>query len=197
MSTLERSPKRQRGSGSFSPASPPYHLTKAGEPQIKKSDPHPQTPQSPSRMSSTYHVSPQQTFPTPPSTAGLSSQMPNSSMRASVEPSQQATNTSQNTPMSLIREGDGDTQMHDSVMTNAKEDAVMADTDTDHRRSDHERQGQAGESDSSSLAAKAGPLQLLCQTRKARLTHPMPECIMLTRALHQRIHAPPPTPAAT
>lgn len=169
MSVSERSPKRQRGEGSFSPASPPYHLTKQ-DVQTKPFVSHPQTPPSPSHMSSaTYHGSPQyhQAFPTPPSTAGLSNHMPNSSLRGSVEPAGNPQNTSQNTPVSIVRDGDMDVHMQHGTDASAREDTVMIDAH-DYRRSDHEREGeQEGGTGSQSSARRSEPLQLLLQMRKA------------------------------
>lgn len=151
MSTSERPAKRQ--CGSFSPASPQYRFTKTeGTATVSQ---HPQTPQSPVRMSSTYHGSPsdkQQTFPTPPSTAGYNM---TSSISGASDSSAQVTTPAQHTPASLNK--DGDSHMQDAGMDQG--DTEMSDA-PDHRRSDHERQPSA------SREKKPRAFQLLCQTRK-------------------------------
>ncbi|GAB7350834.1 hypothetical protein MBLNU459_g1366t1 [Dothideomycetes sp. NU459] len=151
MFTSERPAKRQ--CGSLSPASPQYHFTRPE--RTAPSPRNPQTPQSPVRMSSANHGSPsdkQQTFPTPPSTAGYHSNM-TSSISGASDMSAQATTPTQNTPASLNR--DGDLHMQDSVMDQGDTDMTDA---PDHRRSDHERQT------SMPRESKPHALQLLCQT---------------------------------
>jgi len=156
MSIEERPAKRQRSS--LSPASPPYHLSKSDS-QARRTSLPPHTPPSPSRMYS-GHASPKpfaQTFPTPPHTAGLSSQSVTAPMTAP-ETSQSTAITSQDTPISLSmsRDGDRDTQMTEV------EDTQMIDA-ADHRRTDHERHSRLGDS---GIQGLLGPLPLLCQTRK-------------------------------
>lgn len=155
MSTSERPAKRQ--CGSLSPASPPYHLAKAeGTATVSH---NPQTPQSPLRMSSTYHGSPsdkQQTFPTPPSTAGFNM---TSSVSAASDTNAQVTSPAQHTPVSLNK--DGDSHMQNAGIEQG--DADMTDA-PDHRRSDHERQTSVQSGN------KPRALQLLCQTRKIFLS---------------------------
>ena len=150
MSESERSPKRQRTS--LSPASPPYHLTKQ-EPRPKPFVQHPQTPQSPSRMSA-GHGSPtsfSQTIPTPPQTAGLASQ----SSTITAEP-HQSVNVAQKSPVSMPSGSADDIQMTTG-------DDVRTSEVADHRHTDHDRTAREIQDLADSLKRQ---IPLLCQMCK-------------------------------
>jgi len=147
MSTNDNLVERRRLS--LSPASPPYHLTK--QEVTKPSVRHPQTPQSPTRMS-TGHASPTnipQSFSTSPQTTVNNSFAASSSI-GGAEAGQIPGLTSQGTPMSMTMSRDGERE----GQATAQVDTEMKDAD-DHRRTDHERNH------------KMDHMPLLCQTCKA------------------------------
>ncbi|OCK86395.1 Rox3-domain-containing protein, partial [Lepidopterella palustris CBS 459.81] len=142
--------KRQRLAGSFSPASPPYHLAKASE-QRKPPVVHPNTPTSPPYMSSTSQANGYSAFS---GTAQSSEMTPPSSVVMSQQFSQQPGTTANHafpTPASstagtvsfALKDSDGDAQMMDEstedVAKTGDDGAAMSGTD-EHRRSDHDRQ---------------------------------------------------------
>ncbi|KAF2842145.1 Rox3-domain-containing protein [Patellaria atrata CBS 101060] len=142
------SSKRQRLSGSFSPASPPYHLAKQND--DTKTIVQPNTPTSPPYMSSINHsnasqssnTATQRSDYTPPSSAVLSSQTPQHPMITTTNtlptPASSTTgglssmnkDSDGDAPMIDDHNGDSQLQIHDIAMTGMEE----------HRRTDHERQ---------------------------------------------------------
>jgi len=144
MNSPECSPKRQRTS--HSPESSLHQRT--AKPESDSTADHLHTPQSPSRMSSSHgeKASLSHTTPTtPPLSAGLSSNMPNTMISGG----EGGVSASQDTPMSMSMSRDGDRETH-----SVQGDVNMSEG-SDHRRTDHERQ------------SKTGSLHLLCQTGKA------------------------------
>lgn len=141
MSSDERSPKRQRGS--YSPASPTYQIsgletTPFVNPFVNQT---PQTPPPSVRMSPSWDTQqlPSQaahtTFPTPPSTAGLLSQMRESFGSTDAE---NMNIPAHHTPAQETEhkvDSDGDIQMEQTGNTELGHTAA----DIEHRRSDHDR----------------------------------------------------------
>lgn len=141
-----------------SPSSPPGRLSKLDS-ESEALARQPYTPHSPSRMSLTGHASPPPysgTLPTPPHTAGFSSQLPSSSV-VTTDAAPASAYTSQHTPMSmtLSRDGDRETRL-------TEHDDVTMGEDDDHRRTDHERETSVA---APSLRIEGFPL--LCEKRKA------------------------------
>ncbi|KAL9078438.1 MAG: hypothetical protein Q9157_002627 [Trypethelium eluteriae] len=141
------SPKRQRLPGSFSPASPPYHLAAKGAIGSTKSTiVQPHTPISPSDMSSSGRGNSNSTSPTQPSNLS-----PPLSGSGSAHPSTQTSaNTALPTPASSVK--GGSTTMNDedfptdSISHLSTARPVTQDTATDdsasHTRTDHDWQNE-------------------------------------------------------
>ncbi|KAL9089617.1 MAG: hypothetical protein Q9165_005649 [Trypethelium subeluteriae] len=140
------SPKRQRLPGSFSPASPPYHLAAKGATgsTTKPIIVQPQTPISPSDMSSSGLGNSNSTSPTQ-----LSNFSPPLSGSGSAHPSTQTSaNTALPTPASSVKGGstiinDEDIPT-DSMTQSSTAQPITHDTAIDdsasHTRTDHDRQ---------------------------------------------------------
>ncbi|OCL01521.1 Rox3-domain-containing protein, partial [Glonium stellatum] len=168
--------KRQRLAGSFSPASPPYHLAKTVE-QTKPPVVQPNTPTSPPYMSS---ISQPNGVPSSTATGQSSEITPPSSTIMSSQASQQpsaAMNHAFPTPASstagtvsfALKDSDGDAQMTDELLEAAAKmggDVAMSDLH-EYRRSDHDRQGEGSlASERASferLNADMGSLFKLCE----------------------------------
>lgn len=154
MSSGERSPKRQRLEGSYSPASPlPIFDTK---PFIPPQTPPPSVRMSPSWTAQSLTAGQQQTgsssgggsgsgstFPTPPSTSGTHSHLSGHG----------GTDSARQTPAGdddvEMQRGDGKRRRDGSGDDDGDVDGdvQMADrlaVDAEHRRTDHERQGPGG-----------------------------------------------------
>ena len=132
----ERSPKRQRLE-SYSPASPPVPETKAFVHQPHT--PPPSVRMSPSCQSQHSTFEQKRSGPssgailTPPSTAGLNGQQRSFGGEEGAE-------GGSHTPDR--KDGEGDTEMQDTQDDGAGEgDVSMVSADAEHRRTDHERQG--------------------------------------------------------
>ncbi|KAK4987776.1 hypothetical protein LTR66_007502 [Elasticomyces elasticus] len=170
MSSDERSPKRLRGS--YSPASPPYHLTKLDQ-HTKQFLQSPQTPPSPPRMSSMYHVSSEHTdshtFPSPPASGRASSRTQWQRNELRVKENLPGAADSQDNVSAPMQDNDGDAQMQDQLSDVNVEDAATANAAT-HMHTNHDRElgtFQASSSnidDSSRQNADMRPLYKLCET---------------------------------
>lgn len=171
--------KRQRQTGSFSPASPPYHLAaKTAEPAKTTLHQQPDTPTSPPYMSSTAptnsHASTASLSSasgqavTPPSSANMSqaSQPPNTNSFPTPA-------SSAGTVSFAFKGEDGDVRMTDDAMEgaahSATRDVAMGD-DGDHRHTGHDRTGTgssaSGLGTESRLQPGSGPFYKLSETRK-------------------------------
>ncbi|KAF2661344.1 Rox3-domain-containing protein [Lophiostoma macrostomum CBS 122681] len=163
--------KRQRLTGSFSPASPPYHQAAKTSDQTKPVV-HPNTPTSPPHMS--LHS---QSNGGPPVTAtALGSDMtPPTSVTASQQFSQSAASASNPQPFPTPGSTTG---MNTASHTDSDGDAMMADSADDgegrsgnRRHSNHDRQSRQARSGAASSSRDADPaatqLFKLCQS-----THP-------------------------
>ena len=136
----ENPSKRLRLTGSFSPASPPYHLAKA--PDQTKTVVHPNTPTSPPYMSSVSQAN-----GGPPATAPAPSEMtpPSSvhmSQTVSQQPGQAVSSLHAFTPTSTVgvmnsmnQDSDGDLMMIDDDGNDARSGSA-------NRRSNHDRSGR-------------------------------------------------------
>ncbi|KAF2088752.1 Rox3-domain-containing protein [Saccharata proteae CBS 121410] len=146
MST-ESPAKRQRQTGSFSPASPPYHLAaKEGEQPNTTIHQTPNTPTSPPYMSSIANgsdvrvASSHAPLFTPPSSFAMSaqtSQQPMNTTNAFPTPASTAGSAS------FAQKSDGgDAQMTGiGGETGSAHDSAMGNSGDDHRHTDHDRQG--------------------------------------------------------
>ncbi|KAF4306452.1 Mediator complex subunit Med19 [Botryosphaeria dothidea] len=169
--------KRQRQTGSFSPASPPYHLAaKTAEPAKTTLHQQPDTPTSPPYMSSTAptnsHASTASLSSasaqavTPPSSANMSqaSQPPNTNSFPTPA-------SSAGTVSFAFKGEDGDARMTDDAMEgiahSATRDVAMGD-DGDHRHTGHDRTGTgssaSGLGTESRLQPGSGPFYKLSET---------------------------------
>lgn len=166
----EHTAKRQRLTGSFSPASPPYHVA-AKSSETKTSFVHPNTPTSPPYppMSSQSNGGPAPTAHaassamTPPSSAHMSQHMSQSGPSA---PAVHAIPTPASTTAlssSMNLDSDGDFQMEDSQ----SDDAVRL---GGHRLTNHNRQNRVVFTQDRAVAAAQGicgsQLFKLCQSSK-------------------------------
>lgn len=154
MSSGERSPKRQRLEGSYSPASPlPTFDTK---PFIPPQTPPPSVRMSPSWTAQSLTTGQQQqagngnggngsgmTFPTPPSTSGIQSHMTGHSGTDSARqtPARDDDVEMRGDDGHGRRDGDGDAEMTDGPV------------EAEHRRTDHERQGEGRDGKTASAAS--------------------------------------------
>lgn len=170
--------KRQRLSGSFSPASPPYHLAKTAD-VTKAPVFQPHTPTSPPHMSSSTQINgtasstaTQRSETSPPSSAAMSSQI-----------SQHPINTTTNTlptPASSVAGGasfatkdiEGDARMTDELLSASLtigDDILMSDSDL-QRHTNHNRQDDGSLASASvgyqRLNVDLGSLFKLCENRK-------------------------------
>ncbi|KAK3672293.1 hypothetical protein LTR78_007833 [Recurvomyces mirabilis] len=150
----ERSPKRQRRS--YSPASPALPETKQSFVQPPHTPPPSVHSASMSPAWQPQHVSQQQqngggvTFPTPPSTAGLQSQVHGSRSEEGME-SGQYTPATDSDPR---RDGDGDAEMVDGdevEVGDVSMASITVEQDAGHRRTDHEREDTVGDSEADML----------------------------------------------
>ncbi|KAF2739967.1 Rox3-domain-containing protein [Polyplosphaeria fusca] len=133
--------KRQRLTGSFSPASPPYHLAKPSD-QTKDPIVHPNTPTSPPYMSTTSQPNGRAATTASVPTADVTSP---SAASMAAHPSQSAASASIPHPFPTPSSTAG---VISSSNIDSDGDAAMADDDdtlmsTRHRRSDHNRQDGA------------------------------------------------------
>jgi len=160
--------KRPRLEGSFSPASPPYHLAK-GANEFTKQPFQPDTPTSPPTSMNSSAASIDSTSQQHASSG--STQMPTSTPATSVA----------GTVSFAANDGDGDATMTDGGDAHRKEEDVeMADPDT-HTRTDHDRQESETVDVKASLKARMEesmlPLYKIGSQRKGPcaltpLTHP-------------------------
>ena len=162
--------KRQRLTGSFSPASPPYHQAAKPTDQTKPVV-HPNTPTSPPHMSL---QSQSNGGPPVTATAPGSDMTPPSSVTASQQLSQPAGSAPNPQPFPTP----GSTTGMNTSHTDSDGDAMMADSADDgerrhgdSRHSNHNRQSRGGPSGSASPSgdANASDMSLfkLCQSSKA------------------------------
>lgn len=172
--------KRQRQTGSFSPASPPYHLAaKTAEPAQTTLHQHPDTPTSPPYMSSTApsnsHASTTSLSSasaqavTPPSSTNLShaSQPPNTNSFPTPA-------SSAGTVSFAFKSEEGDAHMTDDPMDDVAPSAtrdVEMGNDGDHRHTGHDRTGtgssaSGGVGSDNRLQSGSGPFYKLSETRK-------------------------------
>lgn len=167
MSSLdgERSPKRQRTSGSYSPASPP--ITAETKTAQRPFTPPPSVRMSPSwqSQSQTQHTS--GSFPSPPSTAGFQSHMAGRGVGSDGGgESGRQTPASEGFPETR-RDGDGDTDMSERRHDVDGDDVVRQ---AGHRRTDHERHQSSEDVATTTTAGKAPALHKLHITRKYLLS---------------------------
>ncbi|EON61353.1 hypothetical protein W97_00567 [Coniosporium apollinis CBS 100218] len=171
--------KRQRTSGSFSPASPPYHLAKPPTEETKTPVVHPRTPTSPPYMSSappSYAYSTtsptfQQMELSPPLSAAMASQNSQQPVVTAATSFPTPADSITDNALSTIRDGDGDAQMQDTPVDDGTkasgEDTEMTDL-RDHRHSNHDRQGVSTSASGrrvglERLDADLGSLYKLCE----------------------------------
>ncbi|KAI9691840.1 MAG: hypothetical protein M1822_007912 [Bathelium mastoideum] len=140
------SPKRQRLPGSFSPVSPPYHLTAKGVTgSAEPATIQPQTPISPSNMSSSGTGNSNPTSPTHP----ISSSVPFSGSSSAHISTQTSATTALPTPASSVKGGSSsmtdedilmaDVTSHPSIPQIVAQDSAMTDS-ASHNRTNHDRQ---------------------------------------------------------
>ena len=145
----ERSPKRQRRS--YSPASPPEATQEQKSFVRQPQTPPPSVHMSPSWQSQQlpgliYAGNGPVTFPTPPSTAGLQSQIlgigTSSEGRGGIDSGDETPAHESEVLGSTRGEGERDVHMSEPQPVLEEGDVLMTDdgTDAEHRRSNHERQ---------------------------------------------------------
>lgn len=152
----EHSAKRQRLTGSFSPASPPYHLA-AKSSETKPPVVHPNTPTSPpypsmsslpnGRPAPTAHPAP--AVMTPPSSVHMSQTLSQSGPSATTAHPFPTPASTAALSSSLNLDSDGDLQMEDSQ----GDDAVRL---RGHRLTNHNRQNRVIFADEGGVAAAKG-----------------------------------------
>jgi hypothetical protein len=169
----EHSAKRQRLTGSFSPASPPYHIA-AKTTETKRPIVHPSTPTSPpyppmsSQSNGRLATTATAAFSdmTPPSSVTMSQQVSQSGPSAAHPPPFPTPASMAGHSHSMNVDGDGDALMDDSQ----DEEAVRSER---HRRSDHNRQKSAIFAPEGGVAAAKGvygsQLFMPCQSSKVPL----------------------------
>jgi hypothetical protein len=173
--------KRPRYSGSFSPASPPYHLTKPIEETKTFVAPPPTPPSSTLYMpaSHPFHDTPSttahQSEMTPPSSVAMSSLFSQTNGSAtSITSPLISTGTFQSQPDNW-KDGDTDVKMMDSLIDvlETGEGGNPVRNSAEHRRSDHERSegslSENGNRASRRPNTEATSLFKLCESRKAPL----------------------------